>query len=203
MAKNTNREYTPPYPSKATRRYEDRVVHYVQINRVVEQKATRNKQQEDNIRAAELDFMLDLETLIKETAADPDLIELKCCIEDNIFNQIPNEYKTVATKLTYRWGITMVDDRIRVPKTLSYGALNALRFSHPGMDKISNDAASFWWPNMRADIKKKANTCSACLNAECGKNLKFQLPLTEKTKIETPRIEPPIENPKRLNREPA
>ena len=56
---------------------------------------------------------------------------------------------------------------------------------------------------MRADIKKKANTCSACLNAECGKNLKFQLPLTEKTKIETPRIEPPIENRKRLNREPA
>ena len=39
---------------------EDIAVHYVRINRVVEQKATRNKQQEDNIRAAELDFMLDL-----------------------------------------------------------------------------------------------------------------------------------------------
>ena len=61
---------------------EDIAIHYVRINRVVEQKATRNKQQEDNIRAAELDFMLDSETLIKETAADPDLIELNCCLED-------------------------------------------------------------------------------------------------------------------------
>ena len=39
---------------------EDIAVHYVRINRVVEQKAARNKQQEDNTRAAELDFMLDL-----------------------------------------------------------------------------------------------------------------------------------------------
>ena len=35
---------------------------------------------------------------------------------------------------------------------------------------------------MREDIEKKSKTCSACLNA--GKNLKFQLPTTEKTKIE-------------------
>ena len=32
--------------------------------------------------------MLDLETLIKETAADPDLIELNCFIEDNNLEQI-------------------------------------------------------------------------------------------------------------------
>ena len=45
-------------------------VHYVRINRVVEWKAVRNKQ-EDNVRAAELDFMFVLETLNKETAAEP------------------------------------------------------------------------------------------------------------------------------------
>ena len=33
---------------------------------------------------------------------------------------------------------------------------------------------------MRADIEKKAKTCSACLNA--GKDLKTQLPNTEKSK---------------------
>ena len=37
---------------------------------------------------------------------------------------------------------------------------------------------------MRADIEKKAKACSACLNA--GKNLKCQIPSTEKTKIEQP-----------------
>ena len=97
---------------------EDIAVHYVPMNRVVEQKAARNIQQEDNIRAAELDFMLGLETLIKETAANPELIELNCCIADNNNNQIPNDYKTVAKIMTHRWGIIMVDDRITVPKTL-------------------------------------------------------------------------------------
>ena len=128
--------------------------------------------------------MLDLETLIKETAADPDLIELNCCIEDNNMEQIPQNYKTVAKKLTHRWGIIMVDDRIIIPKSLRYAALNALHFGHPGINKMCNDAAIFWWPNMREDIEKKSKTCSACLNA--GKNLKFQLPTTEKTKIEPP-----------------
>ena len=93
---------------------------------MVEQKTTRNKHQEDNFRAAELDFMLDLETLIKKTAADQDLMELNCCIEDNNNNQIPNHYKTVAKKLTHRWGIILADDPIKVPKTLPYAALNAL-----------------------------------------------------------------------------
>ena len=89
-------------------------VHYVRINRVVEEKAKRNEQQEDNVRSAELDFMLDLETIIKETAADLDLIELNCCIEDNNTDQIPHNYRTVDKKLTHRWGVIMVDDRIVV-----------------------------------------------------------------------------------------
>ena len=38
---------------------------------------------------------------------------------------------------------------------------------------------------MREDIEKKSKTCSACLNA--GKNLKFQKPQTEKSKIEPPK----------------
>ena len=74
---------------------------------MVEQKPARNKQQEDNIRAGDMDLMLDLETLIKETAADPDMIELNCCLEENNSQQIPNEYKIVAKKLTHRWAIVM------------------------------------------------------------------------------------------------
>ena len=155
-------------------------VHYVRINKVIETKAPRNGQQEDNIRAAELDFMLDLETLIKETAADPELIEVQCCIEDNNTQAIPDDYKQVAKKLTHRWGITMVD-----PKNLRYAALNALHFGHPRINEMCNDAVIFWWPNMRADIEKKAKTCSARLNA--GKNLKTQLPSTEKSKLEPPK----------------
>ena len=134
---------------------EEIAVHYVRINCVVVEKAKRNKQQEDNVRSAELDFMLDLETIIKETATDPDLIELNCCIEDNNLEQIPQNYRTVAKKLTHRLGIIMVDDRIVVPKSLRYEALNTLHFGHPGINKMCNDAAIFWWPNMREDIERK------------------------------------------------
>ena len=157
---------------------EEIAVRYIRINRVIEKKAVRNKKQEDNVRAAELDFMLDLETLTKETAADPDLIELQCCIEDDNLSQAPEAFKPIIKRLLHRWGITMVDDRTIFPKSLRYEALNALHFGHPGINKMCADAAIFWWPNMRADIERKAKTCSACLNA--GKNLKFQLPCTEK-----------------------
>ena len=78
----------------------------------------------------------------------------------------------------------MVDDRNVIPKSLQYAALNALHFGHPGINKMRSDAAIFLWPNMREDIEKKSKTYSACLNA--GTNLKFQLPTTEKTKIEPP-----------------
>ena len=87
----------------------------------------------------------------------------------------------MAKRLTHRWGITMVDDRIIIPKSLRYAALNALHFGHLGINKMCNDAAIFWWPNMRAVIKK-AKTCSACLNA--GNNLKSQIPKTEKSKMD-------------------
>ena len=101
------------YPTISVQEYRDGpieeiAVHYVRINPVVETKAKINKQQEDNVRSAELDFMLDLETLIKETSADPELIELNCCLEDNNTNMIPqriqNGRKEVNTPLGHHHG---------------------------------------------------------------------------------------------------
>ena len=79
----------------------------------------------------------------------------------------------------------MVDNKIIILKSLRYAAVNALHFGHPGIKKLCSDATVFWWPNMREDIVKKSKICSACPNG--GKNLKFQIPQTEKkTKIEPP-----------------
>ena len=86
---------------------------------------------------------------------------------------------TKTEKLIHRWGIIKVDDRIITPKSSRYAALNALHFGLPGLNKMCNDAANFWWE----DNEKKSKSCSACLNA--GKNLKFRIPQTEKSKIET------------------
>ena len=53
------------YPAIPVQEYgdgpiEEIAVRYVRINRFIEDRAPRNRQQEDNIRAVELDFMLDL-----------------------------------------------------------------------------------------------------------------------------------------------
>ena len=95
------------YPAISVQEYcdvpiEEIAVPYVRTNKIIETKAPRNRQQEDNIRSAELDFMPDLETLITETAADPDLNEVQCCIEDDNIQAIPKDYKQVAQKLTHR-----------------------------------------------------------------------------------------------------
>ena len=77
------------YPGISLKAYRDGpveeiAVHYVRINRIIKNQAKCNRQEEENVRSAELDFMLfHLETLIKETAADPDLIKVQCCMEDN------------------------------------------------------------------------------------------------------------------------
>ena len=60
------------YPAIPAHEYRDGhieeiAVHYARINKIVDSKQPRNRTQEDNVRTAELDFMLDLETLIKET----------------------------------------------------------------------------------------------------------------------------------------
>ena len=132
--------------------------------------------------SVELYLLLDLETLVKETAADPDLKEVQCCLEDNKPLQIPEDYKQVRKRLRQRWGITVVDERIIIPENLDYAALNVLHFGHPGINKMCSDATIFLWPIMRADIEKKAKTCSSCLNA--SKNLKSKIPYSEKSQIE-------------------
>ena len=74
---------------------------------------------EDNVRLGEFDFMLDLEKLNKETtAADPNLTELQCCLENDNIIQVPEDYKPVIKRLTRRWGTTVVDDCIIIPKHL-------------------------------------------------------------------------------------
>ena len=63
-------------------------LHFARIDRV-EDNALKNKKQEDNVRSTEVDFMLNLEILMKETATHPDFIELQCCLEDNNPSQMP------------------------------------------------------------------------------------------------------------------
>ena len=161
---------------------EEIAVHYVRTNRVDEEKAKRTKQPEDNVRSAELGFMLDLETIIKETIADPDLIELNCCIEDNNTKQSPHHYRIVAEKLTHRWGIIMGHCGIKVTTTRSP---KCTTFRSPRNKQNVQRRSDILVAEYGEYIDRNSKTCSACLNS--GKNLKLQIPQTEKSKVEPPK----------------
>ena len=123
-------------------------------NRVIEKKATRNRQQDENIRSGHLDFMLDLENLNKETAAVPDLIEVQCCLEDNYTLAIPKDYKHVAKTNPTLWK-NKNDNRIIVPKSLRYAALKVIHFCHTGINKTCSDPTNVWWPNLELTLRRK------------------------------------------------
>ena len=174
-------ESSQDYPAVKVHEYgdgESKIISYIRINRVAETNFTSTQRAEENVRKAEMDFMLDLQSIIKETAADPEILKVKLCLERDRKEQIPEEYKGVAKKLTTRGGELLVDDRIVVPKSLRSSALNSLHFGHPGITRMCQEAQIFWWPGMRREIENKVNRCTSCISA--GKNLKFQIPKNEK-----------------------
>ena len=162
---------------------EIKIVQYLQINRIIDEPERKSEVAEDNVRKAEIEFMADLKTLVKETARDRDLIATTMGLEKRDNDMIPDDYFRFVSKLSARFGILFMDDKVIVPKTMREWVLNAPHFGHPGLTKMVNDSRIFWWPGILDDIHEKHRNCTACINA--GKNLKTQLPKTEKSKILT------------------
>ena len=115
---------------------------------MVGEKFVGNKQQDDKVRAAEFDFLLGPETLMKGTAAENELIELQYCLDDGNKEQIPENVEQVAGKLTHRWRITIVDESIIILNNLRYKALNLLHVGYLGIkSKMWIDENNFRWLN--------------------------------------------------------
>ena len=114
---------------------------------------------EENVRDAELKFMADLRTIIKETGRDRELIATMIALENNDESKTPENYARQYPKLSTRWGIVFLDDRIIIPLGMREMVINALHFGHPGESKMLNDAKIFWWPGMAEDIKQKQREC--------------------------------------------
>ena len=174
------------YPAIDTRNFGNepiQIIEYLQINKIITTPSKKTVQQEDNVREAELRFMADLRTIIKETSRDREMIATMIGLEKGDENSIPDTYFRQYKQLSTRWGIIFLDDRIIIPSGMRDNILNALPFGHPGETKMLQDAKIFWWPGMADDIKTRQRECISCRNA--GKNLKTQLPLTDKSKIIT------------------
>ena len=159
-----------------------KVIEYLQINKVIgKPRKNKHTQMEDNVRKAEFKFMADLRTIIKETGRDRELIATIIAIENKDETKAPETYSRQFRQLSTRWGIVFLDDRIIIPSGMRDTIINALHFGHPGETKMMAESKIFWWPGMAEEIKKKQKECIPCRNA--GKNLKTQLPKTEKSKI--------------------
>ena len=142
---------------------------------------------EHTVRETEKNFSTDLQLLMNETTNDPSLLKTLVCLERQQHEMIPEEYQTVRRKLSSRFGLVFMEDRIIVPKNLRTTVISLLHKGHPAINKMTLAARHFWWPKMTETIQKKCETCIPCKIS--GKNIKPNIPSTEKNNL------PPVNSP--------
>ena len=90
-------------------------------------------------------------------------------------------------KLSSRFGLVFIEDKIIVPKNLRTTIISLLHKWHPAINKMSLAARHFWWPRMMEAIQKKCETSIPCKTS--GKSIKPNLQQTKKNSL------PPLSNP--------
>ena len=142
---------------------------------------------EQAVRETEKNFSTDLQLLMTKTTNDPTLLKTLVSLERQQHELIPEEYQMDKRKLSSRFGLVFIEDKIIVPKNLRATIISLLHKGHPAINKMSLAARHFWWPRMTEAIQKKCETCLPCKMS--GKNIKPNIPSTEINSI------PPLDNP--------
>ena len=73
---------------------------------------------EQAVRETEKNFSTDLQLLMTETTNDPTLLKTLVCLERQQHEMIPEEYQTHKKKLSSRFGLVFIEDKIIVLKNL-------------------------------------------------------------------------------------
>ena len=79
---------------------------------------TNNWDLEQAVRETEKNFSTDLQLLMSETTNNPVLLKTLVCLERQQHDQIPDEYLPHKKKLSSRFGLVFIEDKIIVPKNL-------------------------------------------------------------------------------------
>ena len=143
----------------------------MQINQIFGVVTEGNEATEETIKKAEMDFMLDLKSLIAKSATDAELNRIKLALTREDRSMAPEHYRQQFENIN-KMGIN-------IRKKL----LDTLHFGHAGTTKMTAEAKIFWWPNINKNIKDKVKNCIACSSS--GKNLKYQIPKNESGKLKT------------------
>ena len=139
------------------------------------------------VQETEKNFSTDLQLLMTETTNDPSLLKTLVCLERQKQEMIPDEYQMVRRKLSSRFGLVFMEDRIILPKNLRTTVISLLHKGHPAINKMTLAARHFWWPKMTEAIPKKCETCIPCKMS--GKSIKPNIPSTKKNNL------PPVNSP--------
>ena len=92
------------------------------------------------VRETERHFSTDLQLLMKETTNDPTLLKTLVCLERQQHDQIPDEYLPHKKRLSSRFGLVFIEDKIIVPKNLRTTIISLLHKSHPAINKMTDAA---------------------------------------------------------------
>ena len=133
---------------------------------------------EQAVRKLVYNCSTDLQLLMTETTNDANLLKTLVCLESQQDELIPEEYQTYRNKLSSRFGLVFMEDRIIVPKNLRTTVNSLLHKKHPAINKMTLAARLFWWRRMTEAIQKKCESGIPCKMS--GKRVKPNIPSTEK-----------------------
>ena len=83
---------------------------------------------------------------MSETTNDSTLLKTLVCLERQQQDQILDEYQPHKKKLTSRFGLIFIEDKIIVPKNLRTTIISLLHKNHPAINEMTTVARHFWWP---------------------------------------------------------
>ena len=89
---------------------EGKGAQFLEINQVIEKVEGDKKATDDAIKKAESNFMLDLKTVIAESAMDAELNWVRDAMRRGEKNTAPETYGAAFEKLSNKWGLTFNED---------------------------------------------------------------------------------------------
>ena len=130
---------------------------------------------EQAVRETEKDFSTDLQLLMTETTNDASLLKTLVCLERQQHELIPEEYLSYRRKLSSRFGLVFMEDKIVVPKNLRTTVISLLHKGHPAINKMTLATQHFWWPRITEAIQKSATHASRAKCPVRALNLTYQI----------------------------
>ena len=139
MWSGTPDDQFPDRRSERLRHCRERM-HYIQLNHIIEKPKIVNAAVEENLKKAEIKFLMVLKILIHKTSVAPKLLQLKNWLWDN-----QKEWATekVLPVLTERFGLLSAGDESVILQELKKPVVDASHFVHPGSTKMLGENNKF------------------------------------------------------------